>query len=472
MTVTADPEARPRLLRGRPACARPPPGPPRARSRSRDFDVTRYAAPARATSGGPSTRRPAATRTPTSTCSSAARASPIVERHEHEPGRVSHERRSRTATARTGSLRLPQSAGDRRERATSARTAHWSRSGSPAPREIELLRLRRDRRLHRRRQLFVPTGTTGDGRSSATRLRLHSSAERLAFLKDFTLKLPPGFLGNPTPVLRPVRRTCGWPARAPTTPSSATRSPTRFPRNGFFLVPHQRVQPADAGLGAGPPRDRGGPGHPARAAAEHGHAADGPDFSELDEPNQQGADRYEGDQGDYGITATRSTSPRSWAATSARCARSTSCCARTPRARQDVLSKFTPQTVKPAPGAKPFFVNPTSCGTKNGAARGAVVLASGRDAAGHGHRAPTGGDFKLSVRRQTTTAALPYNASAADVQAALEALPSIGTDPTTARKRVGRHRRRGIYRVRFRDRSRPRTCRAGAHRCRRADAGG
>ena len=45
----------------------------------------------------------------------------------------------------------------------------------------------------------------------------------------------PGFLGSPSRS-RPVRRIYGWPARVPTTPSSATRSRTRFPGRTLFLV--------------------------------------------------------------------------------------------------------------------------------------------------------------------------------------------------------------------------------------------
>ena len=43
---------------------------------------------------------------------------------------------------------------------------------------------------------------------------------------------------------------------------------------------------------------------------------------------------------------------------------------------------------------------------------------------------PTGGTFKLQFGADTTTA-LPYNATAAEVQAALAALPSIGVNPST-----------------------------------------
>ena len=175
-----------------------------------------------------------------------------------------------------------------------------------------------------------------------------------------------------------------------------------------------------------------------------------PDFSELDEPNQQGADAYEGDQGDYGITSYQINIPKELGGNLGKVrAIDIVLCAYAP-CQEDVASRNTPQTVKPAPGCQALLRQPHLVRHQEGAARGALVLASGRDAVAHGHgRQPAAPSSSgLAVRRrprflQRGGRGRPGSACGAPVHRSQSLIP--GRTCRSAPAGVG------IYRVRFRD---------------------
>ena len=155
-----------------------------------------------------------------------------------------------------------------------------------------------------------------------------------------------------------------------------------------------------------------------------------PDASELDEPNQQGADRYEGDEGDYGINSYQINIPKELGGNLGKV-----------RAIDIVLCAYTPcretlrnvaQSVVPLPDdpatpvvePQPFFVNPTSCETDKVRLEARSYSPPGElqslEVAG-----ATGGTYTLTFGGQTT-APIPFNAVDTAVESALQALSSIG----------------------------------------------
>ena len=155
-----------------------------------------------------------------------------------------------------------------------------------------------------------------------------------------------------------------------------------------------------------------------------------PDPSELDEPNQQGADRYEGDEGDYGINSYQINIPKELGGNLGKV-----------RAIDIVLCAYAPcretlrnvaQSVVPLPDdpATPGWsrspssstrprARPTRCDSRRARTRPRVSCSRSRS------RAPTGGTYTLTFGGQTT-APIPFNAADTAVESALQALSSIG----------------------------------------------
>jgi hypothetical protein len=194
-----------------------------------------------------------------------------------------------------------------------------------------------------------------------------SSTQTAAFLKDFTLKLPPGMLGSPTAV--PACPTHLWLAGScPDNTQLGHAVADTVPASGMFLVNTSVFNLQTLGWEPARLGTEVVPGIPPGPLPNTVTLRTAPDFDELDD--QQGADVFEGDQGDYGINSYQINIPKELGGNLGK-VRSIDIvlCAYVP-CREPEDMKNVPQSVVPRPELSvdgevhPFFTNPTSCGTK------------------------------------------------------------------------------------------------------------
>jgi hypothetical protein len=194
-----------------------------------------------------------------------------------------------------------------------------------------------------------------------------SPSQAASFLKDFTLKLPPGMLGSPTSV--PACPTHLWLAGScPDNTQLGHAIADTIPSGTMFLVKTSVFNLQTLGWEPARLGTEVVPGIPPGPLPNTVTLRSAPDPGELNEPNQQGADRFEGDEGDYGITSYQINIPKELGGNLGK-VRSIDIvlCAYVPC--RETMS-FVAQSVVPDPSlatdgqVRPFFVNPTSCGTK------------------------------------------------------------------------------------------------------------
>ena len=149
----------------------------------------------------------------------------------------------------------------------------------------------------------------------------------------------------------------------------------------------------------------------------------------------EGENRYQGDDGDYGINSYQINIPKELGGNLGKVrAIDIALCAYAPcrETLRNVATSVVPNpSVSPDGKAHPFFVNPTSCDTDvvRLEARSYSVpdeLQSINITTTPGSTRPQSGTFTLTFNGETT-APIPLNAPGSEIQAALEALPSIGT---------------------------------------------
>ncbi|MGH2979518.1 MAG: hypothetical protein ACRDLQ_07760 [Solirubrobacterales bacterium] len=304
-------------------------------------------------------------------------------------------------------------------------------------------------------EIFFPAGTVDpDGTGPLPPLATEygcTPAQVQAFLKDFTLKLPPGFLGSPTAV--PACPTHLWLAGScPANTQLGHAVADTIPAGSLFIVTTSVFNLQTLGWEPARLGTEVVPGIPPGPLPNTVTLRTAPDPGELSEPNQQGADRYEGDEGDYGVNSYQINIPKELGGNPGKVrAIDIVLCAYVPC--QEAINQV-PQTVAPSSGdVRPFFVNPTSCPTTPAQVRLEARSYSVPDEVQFIDVTglPTGGTFTLTFRGETT-APIPFNATDAEVQSALEALPSIGAGSVTV---IGRPARPdtssdGLYSVRFR----------------------
>jgi hypothetical protein len=210
-------------------------------------------------------------------------------------------------------------------------------------------------------KLFLPSFTSTITGQQTDRYGC-APEEISSYLKDFTLKLPPGMLGNPTSV--PACPTHLWLAGScPDNTQLGHAIADTIPSGPLFLVSTSVFNLQTLGWEPARLGTEVVPGIPPGPLPNTVTLRTAPDPSELDEPNQQGADAYPGDQGDYGINSYQINIPKELGGNLGKV-----------RAIDIVLCAYAPctetirevaQSVVPVgPDVKPFFVNPTSCGTK------------------------------------------------------------------------------------------------------------
>ena len=297
-------------------------------------------------------------------------------------------------------------------------------------------------------EAFLPSGTAVvNGRTVPTKLGC-TPEQGDSFLKDFTLKLPPGFLGSPTSV--PACPTHLWLAGScPDNTQLGHAIADTVPGGILFLVSTSVFNLQTLGWEPARLGTEVVPGVPPGPLPNTVTLRTAPDPSELDEPNQQGADRYEGDEGDYGINSYQINIPKELGGNLGKVrAIDIVLCAYTPCREQirNVAQSVVPLPDDPATTVvepQPFFVNPTSCETDKVRLEARSYSTPGElqslEVAG-----ATGGTYTLTFGGQTT-APIPFNAADRDIESALQALPSIGAGNVV----VGGVGPPGIYLVRF-----------------------
>ena len=196
-----------------------------------------------------------------------------------------------------------------------------------------------------------------------------SGPERRRSCKDFTLKLPPGFLGNPIAATPPCPTHLWLAGSCPDNTQLGHAVADTIRRNGFFLVPTSVFNLQTLGWEPARLGTEVVPGIPPGPLPNSVTLRTAPDFSELDEPNQQGADAYEGDQGDYGITSYQINIPKELGGNLGKVrAIDIVLCALAP-CQEDVVSRNTPQTVKPARVPSPSSSTPPRAAPRRCASR-------------------------------------------------------------------------------------------------------
>ena len=198
-------------------------------------------------------------------------------------------------------------------------------------------------------------------RSAPGPVRLHGG-EQNADIKDFTLHLPPGFLGNPTAPVACPQPPVGRASRARPRPASATPGPPSSrpvaPGQPRTAAPDTGLQRRDAGARARAARHRAlplRPGRPVPVAISVRTAGDrGLDSTAEQHPAQPRRLHR----------PCRSRSTPSSAAASLPADSS---------APSDAATNWVTYSLGSAAQTRPFFVNPTSCGTKTVRRRSALV---------------------------------------------------------------------------------------------------
>jgi len=192
--------------------------------------------------------------------------------------------------------------------------------------------------------------------------------EEGAFLKDFTLKLPPGLLGNPTAV--PACPTHLWLAGAcPDSTQLGHAVADTLPKpSGMFLVSTSVFNLQTLGWEPARLGTEVVPGIPPGPLPNTVTLRTAPDPGELDEPNQQGDDAFPGDQGDYGINSYQINIPKELGGNLGK-VRSIDIvlCAYVPcqETLRNAATSIVPRPDLSVDGeVHPFFTNPTSCPTE------------------------------------------------------------------------------------------------------------
>ena len=271
-------------------------------------------------------------------------------------------------------------------------------------------------------------------------------SQKNSYLKDFTLKLPPGFLGSPTAV--PACPTHLWLAGScPDNTQLGHAVADTVPAGGLFIVPTSVFNLQTLGWEPARLGTEVVPGIPPGPLPNTVTLRTAPDPVELGEPNQQGSNAFPGDQGDYGVTSYQINIPKELGGNTGKVrAIDIVLCARVPC--QEVV-RNAPQTSLPQPPTEPFFVNPTSCGTKTARLEARSYSVPDEVQTLNIPAGTSGGTFTLSFNGETT-APIAYNTTTAALQSALEALGGIGAGNVSVSGLPVSASANGVYSVYFR----------------------